>query len=115
MYRTANSLYLNIGARISQLRYRKKLTQVQLSEQLNISVKHLSEVERGLTSLSLEKMVLLCDILGTDMEYLIRGNDITKHAVEIPDYIMDILKSNDIKQRKLMQDYFEMFQRIRNN
>ena len=112
MYRTAN---LDIGTRISQLRYKQKLTQVQLAEQLDISVKHLSEVERGLTGLSLEKLVLLCDILDTDMEYLIRGNDITKHAVDIPDYIMSILKSNDDKQKKLMQDYFQMFQRIRDN
>lgn len=112
MQRDINPLYLDIGTRISQLRRKHKLTQAQLSEQLDITVKHLSEVERGLTSLSLEKLIHLCDILNTDMEFIIRGNDITKHAVDIPDYIMDALKSNDTRQKQLINDYLEMFIRI---
>lgn len=114
MQRAMNPLYLDMGNRISHLRRKHKLTQAQLSEQLDITVKHLSEVERGLTSLSLEKLVRLCDILNTDMEFITRGNDITKHSVDIPDYIMDFLKSNDERQRQLIQDYLEMFIRIRN-
>lgn len=115
MQHAANPLYTDIGARISKLRHKRGLTQAQLSEQLDITVKHLSESERGLTSLSLEKLVLLCNILGTDMEYLIRGNDITKHAVDIPDFIMSILQSNNETQKKLLQDYFVMYERIYNS
>ena len=115
MKRIANPLYVEIGGRISHLRHKRKLTQAQLSEQLDITIKHLSESERGLTSLSLEKLVLLCQILDTDMEYLIRGNDITKHAIDIPDYIISILLSDDIRQKKLLQDYFLMYKRIRDN
>lgn len=115
MKRKVNTTYLDIGTRISQLRRKKGLTQSQLSEQLDITNKHLSESERGLTSLSLDKMILLCDILDTDMEYLIRGNDITKHSVEIPDYIMELLRSDNPKHQELIQDYFQMFKRIQNN
>lgn len=115
MQRTANPLYWDIGTRISGLRHKRGLTQAQLSEQLDITVKHLSEAERGLSSLSLEKLVALCSILDTDMEYLIRGNDITKHSVDIPDYIMAILKSGDTRQKQILQDYFQMFKRIRDN
>lgn len=115
MQHTVNPLYVNIGTRISKLRHRHKLTQAQLSERLGITIKHLSESERGLTSLSLEKLVLLCNILDTDMEYLIRGNDITKHAVDIPDYIMSILQSENFKQKELLQEYFSMYKRIRDN
>lgn len=115
MQRTTNPLYWDIGTRISGLRHKRRLTQAQLAEQLNITVKHLSETERGLTSLSLEKLVLLCNILDTDMEYLIRGNDITKHSVDIPDYIMSILKSDNSRQKQLLLDYFEMFKRIHDN
>lgn len=112
---TPKPLYVEIGARISRLRRKRKLTQAQLSEQLDITIKHLSESERGLTSLSLEKLILLCQILDTDMEYLLRGNDITKHAVDIPDYIMSVLQSDDDRQKKLLQDYFLMYKRIRDN
>lgn len=114
MHRNVKPLYLEIGARISQLRRKHKLTQAELSEQLNISVKHLSEVERGLVGLSIEKLVHLCDILDTDTEFIIRGNDITMHSTEIPDYIMEVLKSNDVKQKELFRDYLEMFIRIQN-
>lgn len=113
MKRQVNPMYLGIGTRIAQLRHKRGLTQAQLSEQLDVTVKHLSESERGLTSLSLDKMMLLCDILNTDMEYLIRGNDITKHSVDIPDYIMELLRSDNPHQRKLIQDYFQMFIRIK--
>ncbi|MCM1551342.1 MAG: helix-turn-helix domain-containing protein [Butyrivibrio sp.] len=112
MKRQVNPMYLDIGIRISRLRREKGLTQAQLSELLDITNKHLSESERGLTSLSLDKMIHLCDILNTDMEYLVRGNDITKHSVDIPDYIMELLRSNNPKHKKLIQDYFQMLKRI---
>ncbi len=114
MKRNINPLYLEIGARISQLRHKHNLTQAELSEQLNIGVKHLSEVERGLAGLSLEKLVHLCDILDTDMEFIIRGNDITMQSVDIPNYIIEVLKSNNVKQKQLLQDYLEMFMRLQN-
>ena len=112
MHRTQNPLYVDIGLRISTLRHRHKLTQAQLAEQLDITVKHVSEVERGLTCLSLDKMVYLCDILETDMEFLTRGNDITKHALDIPDDILEMFTSNDSDQRQLLLEYLRMFQKI---
>lgn len=114
MKKTTNPIYSQIGSRISNLRRKKHFTQAQLAEKIDITVKHLSESERGLTCLSLEKLLLLCDILDTDMEFLTRGNDITGHSVEVPPYIMDYLSSEDPKHRKLIQDYFQMFMRIQN-
>ena len=55
MQHTVNPLYVNIGTRISKLRHKHKLTQAQLSERLGITIKHLSESERGLTSTALLK------------------------------------------------------------
>lgn len=48
-------LYQDIGKRIAKLRKENKMTQSQLAEILDISVKHVSEIERGITCLSLEK------------------------------------------------------------
>lgn len=115
MKRTVNPLYSEIGARISRLRRGKGMTQAQLSEDLDITVKHLSECERGLTTLSLEKLILLCDILDTDMEYLVRGNDLTGKMIEIPDCIMEYLRSDDQRQRDLIQEYLKMFIRIQSD
>ena len=48
-------LYKDIGKRIAQLRKENKMTQLELSEALDISIKHMSEIERGITCLSIEK------------------------------------------------------------
>lgn len=53
--------YYEMGARIAALRKENAITQEKLAEILDISVKHCSEVERGVSSLSLEKLIYLSD------------------------------------------------------
>lgn len=111
-----NSLYIDIGSRIAQLRHENRLTQAQLAEKLDISIKHMSECERGITCLSLEKLVLLCEILSTDMDYLIRGIDHrAEEEADIPGYIVELFRSDDEAQKKLLQEYFLLFKKIREN
>ena len=62
------NLYAKIGQRIVQIRHANNLTQYQLAEMLDISVKHCSAIERGKSSLSLEKMIDLCDIFWPDFD-----------------------------------------------
>lgn len=82
------SLHKNIGQRIALLRQENHITQAQLAELLDISIKHCSEVERGLACLSLEKLVALCSILSTDLDYLVRGIDKRpSDEMNIPFYI----------------------------
>ena len=57
------NFHLAIGSRISGLRRLNGMTQEQLAEKLDITVKHVSSVERGQSSLSLEKLVDLSEIL----------------------------------------------------
>ena len=64
-------LSTGIGKRIKTLRMIQHMNQEQLAEELDITVKHMSEVERGKSLLSLEKLVYLADILDCDMNYLI--------------------------------------------
>ena len=51
-----NNMDLNtsIGSRIAKLHKEQSMTQKQFAEKLDISIKHCSSVERGLSSLSLE-------------------------------------------------------------
>lgn len=107
-----NQLYKNIGNRISTLRHNKKVTQVQLAELLDISVKHCSSVERGLSCLSIEKLVLLCDILDTDLDYLIRGIDINSQSQQIPNYILEIYNGPDEQKKQLLNEYILLFKRL---
>lgn len=107
-----NQLYKNIGNRISALRHNKKITQVQLAELLDISVKHCSSVERGLSCLSIEKLVLLCDILDTNLDYLIRGMDTNTQSQQIPNFILETYNGTDEKMIQLLDEYIAFFKRL---
>ncbi len=63
-----------MGQRIKSRRKKLLLTQEEIAEQLNISVKHFSEVERGLSGLSIENLIKLSDIIGLSLDYMIKGD-----------------------------------------
>lgn len=108
-----NRLYHDIGNRIATLRRESKLTQTQLAEYLDISIKHCSECERGLSCLSLEKMLILCDVLSTDLDYLIRGIDKrNKTESNVPAYILEFFNSSDEHQKEVFKDYFLFFKKM---
>ena len=62
-----------MGQRIKKQRNAVKLTQEKIAEELNISVKHFSEVERGIAGLSVENLIKLSDILGVSIDYMVKG------------------------------------------
>lgn len=62
-----------IGQRIKELRKEKKLTQEKIAEMLDISQKHYSETERGLTGLSVSHYIRLSELFSVSLDYLLRG------------------------------------------
>lgn len=62
-----------MGSRIKIRRKKLLLTQEEIAERLNVSVKHFSEVERGIAGLSIENLIKLSDILGLSLDYIIKG------------------------------------------
>lgn len=68
-----NNYKVEMGIRIKNRRKEFCFTQEKIAEMLNISVKHFSEVERGLTGLSIENLVKLSDILCVSIDYLVKG------------------------------------------
>lgn len=65
-----------MGRRIKQRRKELKMTQEELAERLGISVKHMSEAERGLSGLSIENLIRLSELFGVSLDYLIRGKTV---------------------------------------
>lgn len=108
-----NKLNKDIGQRISVLRKQQHMTQEQLAEQLDISVKHCSCVERGLSSLSLEKLIDLCEILDTNLDFLIRGE--TFDALpKLPPSFVTLLENAGEKEQQLLIEYLSLYSKIRN-
>lgn len=106
------SLNEEIGKRISNLRKEQHMTQEQLAEKLDISIKHCSCVERGMASLSLERFIDLCDILDTNLDYLIRGetSDSTKR---IPPSLIEVFNTADDKEIQILKEYINLYLKIK--
>jgi len=77
---------IEMGIRLKKKRKMIKLTQEQMAEKLNVSVKHYGGVERGQAGLSMENLIEVCNILDTDLNYLILGEN------EKEDYLPDKIK-----------------------
>lgn len=73
------------------------MTQEQLSDQLNISLKHYSEVERGITGLSVENIIKISNILHVSIDYLLKG-EIKKE--EFPHEMILFYQNCSIEQKK---------------
>lgn len=101
-----------IGRRIQQLRRLHKLTQEDLAEFLDISVKHVSSVERGVSSLSLDKLIRVCRLLDCSIDYLVLGRTDPENEFYIPQSILDIFSRSDEAERELLQEYLLFFKKL---
>lgn len=56
-------LYEKFGLNVVYYRKRKKLTQLQLAEQVNIDRSHISTIELGNVGVSMDVIFRLCEVL----------------------------------------------------
>lgn len=71
---TMTDYKIEMGIRLKEKRKALHLTQEQMAEKLNVSIKHYGGVERGVAGLSIENLIEASNILGIDLDYLIKGN-----------------------------------------
>lgn len=60
-----------IGQRIKIARIRKKLTQDTVSEIINITPSHMSNIETGKSSVSLQTLIAIANVLGVSIDELL--------------------------------------------
>ena len=105
--------YNTIGSRISQLRGIRGITQEKLAEAIDVTPKHISGVECGTSSLSLEKLIETGKCLDCSLDYLILGDAKKDGTGLLPASILSILSSNDEKEKELLLEYINLFSKIR--
>ena len=59
-----------LGLNICYYRKARSMTQIELAEQLEITSNYLSQVERGSKILSVDKIIMVAEILGVDEKSL---------------------------------------------
>ena len=115
MYCDMYNLNEVIEKRIAALRKASGMTQEVLAEKLNCSIKHISHVERGVASLSLDMLIEASDILNCSLDYLVRGED-SPPEEKIPSFVLRILGSRVermAREKKLLLSYLNMYKELR--
>ena len=65
--------YKILGKRIKAQRHAKGTTQEHFAEHLDVSVGYISQMERGITKISLDRLASISDYLDCEMSYLLEG------------------------------------------
>ncbi len=65
---------MNIGYYIKSSRKKNKLTQEKLAELVDLSIKHIQNVEANKYLLSLDKFVEICNVLNVTPNYLLQDD-----------------------------------------
>lgn len=63
---------LTMGDRIKEVRKKRRLTQEQLAEQVDVTVEYISQLERGLSTPSMQVFIKLLETLDASADYLLR-------------------------------------------
>ncbi len=66
---------------LKEIRRLKKISQVKLSMDLNISREAISNYENGRRSPDIDMLVKMADYFNVSIDYLIRGEDFPKKAL----------------------------------
>ena len=103
----------SIGKRIAALRKYNKLTQAQLADMIGSTSKHISEIERGITGISIDTQVLLGEHLHCSLDYLIKGTEFQTVDYLLPDSILEILQTRDEHEFSVLLKYLKMYEEIR--
>ena len=110
-----NETNVQIGNRIAQLRKLHGMTQEILAEKLDITIKHISAVERGLSALSMDKMILASDIFDCSLDYMMKGKIAPDYSDLLPKYLIETLSSDDMYEKQLLLEYLNMYQKLHTN
>lgn len=99
--------YKLIGKRIQQQRKKKGLTQEVLAEHLNVSIGYVSQVERGITKISLDLLGAISSVLDCDVASFIFESAIHSHEY-MESEIMKEIKKLDEKKRKYIYEIIKL-------
>lgn len=70
-----------MGERIRKRREELNISREHLAEELDVSVKFISDIECGMRGVSLKRLMILSVVLLIPTDYILFGNDVTSDQV----------------------------------
>ena len=98
--------YRAIGTRIQQKRKEKKLTQEQLAEKLGVSVGYVSQMERGIVKINLDRLAEIGTLLETELPYFITGT-VSAQGSYLQDELSERIAKLPSQKRKFLSDIID--------
>ena len=95
--------YKLIGERIKKARKAKGITQDVLSERLNVSIGYVSQVERGITKISLDLLGAISSILECDIASLITESATNSNEYMESEIFSEIRKLDGKKKKYILE------------
>lgn len=99
--------YKLIGSRIKSVRKSRELTQEALAEKLDVSIGYISQVERGITKISLDLLGAISGILECDIAFLITESAVSYENYKISEIQKEFQKLTD-KEKAFVIDFIDL-------
>lgn len=99
--------YALIGKRIKFERNKCGLTQEMMAEKLEVTVGYVSQVERGITKISLDLLAKVSTILNCDISSLISGSSVNSSEYMVNEIVSEIYKLKG-RDRKIVLSIIKM-------
>lgn len=91
-----------LAERVRQMRKRAKLTQEALAEKAELSIQHISDLERGRGNPTLQSLSRLSTALGVSLWDLVNIESHTLSDAELEKGILDVFRSLNRKNKLAM-------------
>ena len=104
--------YKIIGSRIKIKRKEKGLTQEKLAELLDVSVGYVSQVERGVTKISLDTLAAIGVLLSCDITYFVSQSSFGGEAY-LCDEFNEKFRKLPSEQRAVLLDIMDVLMKYR--
>lgn len=103
--------YKLIGERIKKTRKSKEITQEAMAERLGVSIGYVSQVERGITKISLDLLGAISTVLECDIASLISESAVNSD-VYMESEFLEKFKKLDTKKRKYILEVIKLTEEI---
>ena len=103
--------YKLIGERIKKARKSIAMTQETLAERLNVSIGYVSQIERGITKISLDTLGAVSSILSCDVSSLVTESAVNSNGY-LEDELLNEIRKLDCNKRKYILEIIKLTEKL---
>ena len=98
-----------VGKRIQYIRNKKNLTREEFAEKCNVSITFVNETEKGLKTISGEKLYSICENMDVSADFILFGKE---NLADMQTPITELLKTIPDKYNQNILEFLEKLDNI---